>query len=106
MVKGVYIVSVEAPPVPGEPNTADNTYVDGKITETILGDIDGNFEVNIMDISMIARGWLCKPGDHACMLHTLKSRTIHKHATRALIGSTSFPFLFLLGCSKIKKIFM
>jgi len=61
--KGVYTISATATTVPGETSTADNTFTAGTITETIAGDIDGNFEVNIIDISKIAIAWQSKPGD-------------------------------------------
>jgi hypothetical protein len=61
--KGVYTISATATQVPGETNTADNTITDGTITETIQGDLDGNFKVNILDLSKIAIAWQSKPGD-------------------------------------------
>ena len=61
--KGNYTISATAATIPGEIDTADNTYTDGWILVTILGDVDGNFKVNILDISIIARAYQSKPGD-------------------------------------------
>ncbi|MEM3785459.1 MAG: CARDB domain-containing protein [Candidatus Bathyarchaeia archaeon] len=61
--KGIYTISVTATQIPGETYTQDNTLTNGIITETILGDVDGNFEVNILDISKIAVAWQTTPGD-------------------------------------------
>jgi hypothetical protein len=60
--KGVYTISTTAQPVPGETNIADNTFVDGTITETILGDVTGDFKVDIIDIATIARAYGAYPG--------------------------------------------
>jgi hypothetical protein len=60
--KGVYTISTTAEPVPGETNIADNTFVDGTITETILGDVTGDFKVDIIDIATIARAYGAYPG--------------------------------------------
>jgi hypothetical protein len=61
--KGKYTIRAEAHPLPSETNTEDNSYVDGTVTETIQGDVDGNFEVNILDLTKIAVAWQSKPGD-------------------------------------------
>jgi hypothetical protein len=60
--KGVYTISTTAQPVPGETNIADNTFIDGTITETILGDVTGDFKVDIIDIATIARAYGAYPG--------------------------------------------
>jgi hypothetical protein len=60
--KGKYTIRATAHPLPGETNTEDNTYTDGAITETIQGDVDGNFEVNIIDIATIAKAYGAYPG--------------------------------------------
>jgi hypothetical protein len=60
--KGVYTISTTAEPVPGETNIADNTFIDGTITETILGDVTGDFKVDIIDIATIARAYGAYPG--------------------------------------------
>lgn len=51
--KGNYAVSAYAWPVPSETDTVDNTFADGTVKVTIPGDVDGDFDVDIMDIVMI-----------------------------------------------------
>jgi len=46
---GNYTLSAYAWPVPGETYTADNTYTYGLVSVTIMGDIDGNGWVNVLD---------------------------------------------------------
>jgi hypothetical protein len=60
--KGIYTISTTATTLPGETNTADNTFIDGTITETILGDVTGDFKVDILDIATIARAYGAYPG--------------------------------------------
>jgi parallel beta-helix repeat protein len=51
--KGNYTIWAYAWPVLGETDTADNTLVYGTVKVTILGDVDGNFLVDIYDITAI-----------------------------------------------------
>jgi hypothetical protein len=46
---GNYTVSAYAWPVPGETSKADNTYTYGLVQVTIMGDIDDNGNVNVLD---------------------------------------------------------
>jgi parallel beta-helix repeat protein len=46
---GNYTISAYAWPVPDEANTADNTYIYGLVSVTIIGDVDGNVNVNVLD---------------------------------------------------------
>jgi hypothetical protein len=55
--KGNYTISAFAPPVIGENNVENNRLTDGWIKETILGDINGDGTVNILDISIVARAF-------------------------------------------------
>jgi len=55
--RGVYTISSTASAVPGESNTADNTYDDGTIIETIRGDVTGDFKVDINDIYQFGRAF-------------------------------------------------
>jgi len=48
--KGRYTISANASQVGGETDTADNTFVDGKVKVTILGDVQGDGKVDIMDL--------------------------------------------------------
>jgi hypothetical protein len=46
---GNYTITAYAWPVPGEANTADNTFTYGLVQVTIMGDVDGNGWVNVLD---------------------------------------------------------
>jgi parallel beta-helix repeat protein len=46
---GNYTISAYAWPVPDEADTADNTYIYGLVSVTIIGDVDGNVNVNVLD---------------------------------------------------------
>jgi hypothetical protein len=46
---GNYTLSAYAWPVPGETDTADNNFTYGLVSVTIMGDIDGNGWVNVLD---------------------------------------------------------
>lgn len=61
--KGNYTISATAATIPGETDTADNTYTNGWVLETILGDVTGDGQVNILDISLVAVAFGTKPGD-------------------------------------------
>ena len=61
--KGIYTISVTATTLPGETRTEDNTFTDGTITETLLGDVNGDFKVNIVDLSSIARAFGSEKGE-------------------------------------------
>ena len=51
--KGNYTLWAYAWPVPEEEDTTDNIYTDNFVIITIMGDVDGNFEVDIFDITYI-----------------------------------------------------
>lgn len=61
--KGNYTISSTASIILGETDTADNTYIDGWVLETILGDVNGDGQVNILDISLVAVSFRAEPGD-------------------------------------------
>jgi len=52
--KGNYTISATADIVLGETDTADNTIVDGTVLVTLAGDVDGDRDVDIYDIVMMA----------------------------------------------------
>jgi len=52
--RGHYTIEAVAEAVLGETNTTDNTYVGGLVTVTILGDIDGNGKVQLVDLVRLA----------------------------------------------------
>ena len=62
-VKGNYTISAYATPVFSEIEVSDNTFVDGWVVVTILGDVDGDFDVDIYDVVKITGIYNCKCGD-------------------------------------------
>jgi len=60
---GNYTISANAAIVLDEINTADNNYTDGWIVVTILGDVDGNYQVDWMDLGFLGLAYRSKPGD-------------------------------------------
>ena len=61
--KGNYTISAYAWPVQGETDTADNTYINGLVLVTIPGDVDGDFDVNILDVVKITSIYGSKKSD-------------------------------------------
>lgn len=57
ILKGAYRISSMATTVPGEINTIDNTYYDDYVYETIKGDVNGDFIVNINDLFKLAKAF-------------------------------------------------
>jgi hypothetical protein len=60
--KGNYTISTTATTIPGETDIADNTYTNGWVLETIAGDVNGDGQVNILDIAQVAVAFGTKPG--------------------------------------------
>jgi hypothetical protein len=60
---GSYNISAHADTVPNEINISDNTFTDGTILVTILGDINGDFKVSLSDLVILALAYRSKPGD-------------------------------------------
>ena len=58
---GNYTISAVADTVPGETDTADNTYTNGIIMITIPGDINGDRTVDIYDAGQISAHWHSPP---------------------------------------------
>ncbi len=61
--KARYIVSACVTPVPGETNTTDNSLTYGTVTVTIRGDVDGDFNVTILDVVRITSAYGSGTGD-------------------------------------------
>ncbi len=59
---GNYIISAYAWPLPGEINMADNTFTGGWIKITIVGDVNGDGKVNIIDTFSVALAYGSYPG--------------------------------------------
>ncbi len=58
--KGIYTISAVAETVPGEGDTADNTFVDGTVQVAMVGDVTGptgvpDGKVDIRDVALVAK---------------------------------------------------
>ena len=60
---GRHLVTAYAAPVPGETNITDNTLTLGIIKLSILGDVDGDFDVDILDVVAITSVYGARLGD-------------------------------------------
>ena len=58
-----YVVRCEADVVPGETNLEDNVYVAGIVKIKMVGDVNGDGKINIIDIATIALGFGSEVGD-------------------------------------------
>jgi hypothetical protein len=56
-----YTIIGYAVPVPGEANTADNKFTDGKVQVTLVGDVNGDGSVDMADISLIIEWFMTNP---------------------------------------------
>ena len=59
--KGNYSVWAYAWPVLGEKDKTDNTYTDGWVVVTILGDINGDLKVDIKDLVLVIKHYASYP---------------------------------------------
>lgn len=61
--KASYTISAVAAPVLGETDgaRANNTYNDGEVTVTIVGDVQGDMEVDALDVFSLGRAYLSDP---------------------------------------------
>jgi uncharacterized protein (DUF2141 family) len=62
-VKGSYTISAIADTILGETDTADNTYNNGLVTVTIIGDVNGDGVVDIFDLVLVALGYGSSQGE-------------------------------------------
>jgi hypothetical protein len=60
---GVYKLKAYASPVANESRIQDNTYVDGQVTVTTPGDLNGDFKVSLSDLVVLADAYGSKPSD-------------------------------------------
>jgi hypothetical protein len=58
---GDYDINAYAWPVAGESNTTNNNGTGGLVTVSIVGDINGDFKVNLQDLILLAQGYDSKP---------------------------------------------
>ena len=56
-----YTVIAYAEPVSGETHTADNTFTDGIVTVTIVGDVNGDHSCDMADISLMISWFMTSP---------------------------------------------
>jgi len=61
--KGNYRISTYIWPIPGENDTSDNNFMDGWICVTIIGDVDGDFDVDIFDVVLISNAYQSQSGE-------------------------------------------
>jgi len=61
-VKSNYTLSATAWPVPGETNTTNNNFTGGWIKVTIVGDVNGDGKVNLIDVFSVALAFGSYPG--------------------------------------------
>jgi hypothetical protein len=61
--KGNYTISAYACSVTNETDIADNSFIFGKIAATIPGDVDGDFDVDILDVVKITGIYASDLGD-------------------------------------------
>lgn len=59
---GNYTLSAYAEPVPGETNVANNNRTGGVVAVTIPGDVDGNFKIDMSDITLLLQAFGSKAG--------------------------------------------
>jgi len=62
IAKGNYSLWAYVLPVPGETDTADNNFTDGWIKITIVGDVNGDGKVNLIDVFAVALAYGSYPG--------------------------------------------
>jgi hypothetical protein len=60
---GNYTLSAVADAVPGDVNTLNNVHADGIIAVRLIGDINGDFIVNIRDLALVTRAFGTIAGD-------------------------------------------
>jgi hypothetical protein len=60
---GNYTITASADTVPGEVNTGNNNFTDGKVLVTIPSDLNGDFNVTNADLVILAKAYGSKPGD-------------------------------------------
>ena len=61
--KGNYTIKAVADTVPGETDTADNTYIDGTVKVTIPGDVNGDCKVDWKDLLVLAMAYGSNKGE-------------------------------------------
>lgn len=62
IAKGNYTISAYATPVPDETDISDNTYTDGFVVVAMVGDVNADGEVDILDVASVAKAYGSYPG--------------------------------------------
>jgi hypothetical protein len=63
IAKGNYTISAYAGPVSGDSNPANNYLsIEQRVAVTIIGDINGDFKVNLSDLVLLANAYHSRPG--------------------------------------------
>jgi parallel beta-helix repeat protein len=62
VVKGNYTISLIVDTVPDEAYTADNMIIDGWVVVSVIGDINGDFKVDIKDLVLVIKHYGSYPG--------------------------------------------
>jgi hypothetical protein len=60
---GNYTLKAVSATVPGETNTTNNVLTYDKISVTVPGDLDGDFQVTLTDLTILAQAYGSRPGD-------------------------------------------
>jgi len=50
---GHYVISAQASEVAGETETADNTLIDGWVVIPVIGDVNGDGQIDILDVKLV-----------------------------------------------------
>ena len=59
--RGYHVIRAEAGPVTGEADTADNTFVDGRVKVGVPGDVNNDRKVDMTDVGIILRAFGTTP---------------------------------------------
>jgi parallel beta-helix repeat protein len=60
--RGNYTISAYADPVPSETDTSDNNFTDGWVLVSVVGDVNGDGKVNLVDVFSVALAYGSVPG--------------------------------------------
>lgn len=58
-----YTISARVSLAPGQTNSVNSTFVDGKVKVRILGDVNGDGKVNVLDLISVSIAFQTHPGD-------------------------------------------
>jgi subtilisin family serine protease len=58
-----YTIKAEASVVPDEIQTSDNTFIDGRVKVKMIGDINGDGTIDILDLNIVGKAYGSSKGD-------------------------------------------